>query len=333
MIRPARPLAVLFGLVTVGAWCLPLPGATAATVTQTASVRPSVEAWFHAQPTCALPAGCAPTAAAGEASPYTAGTMHVGSSVGQETARSYFGFPATARPDDAVIVAATLEVPVHPDGTEGAANSAAAKLVVCPAKEPLLGAEEGSFSSPPAVDCGKAVTARFVPLPTPHLSVNLQPLLPILGETEAFTLLPDPAAADEAGTWHLAYDGAARQGGKPLVLSVTYTVEVLDGRPDTAVPVDNAPTDVVSGLPPVEPAGGGEAFAPRPAPPVVSGLPGGVTAPVTPVLAPTLQGASVDRGFKHREVFLLPLLLLLIPVIGRGLCQPVLVSERAAKRA
>ena len=170
MSRPLRPsepcrrrtVARLIAatLVASSASLVVLPSAYA---DSQSTLTPTAEGWYQPNPSCATPAGCSP-AGPPPSSPYPAGTLHVGLSAGQETARSYLALPFATFTE--MITAGTLTVPLDTAQADGSSSPETAKVQVCLTSATIT-AVEGSFDPPPKVDCAASVPAAYIALPQP----------------------------------------------------------------------------------------------------------------------------------------------------------------------
>lgn len=288
-----------------------LAGSGAASSATATTLRPTAEAWYQPNPTCATPLGCSGVAPP-PVSPYPDATLHVGVSGGQETARSFIAFPL--RSVTGTITAATLTLPLDTKPLSGDTSSATAHLAVCVTHDPIEPVA-GSFGARPGTDCSAAANAKYVPSPQPHFTVDLAPLVDALTAATGFVVLPDSTKITPTEAWRVAFSAHDRSDADaPPAPSLSVTVG--------AAPVDEPAADESVFLPDlnvslVDPLlGTGFAAAPTVVPtpraPSILRVPGTVNAP----------RAIADVHYRYKVVWLLPLLLLaLVPAIVRSLTK------------
>ena len=329
-----RPLSrVLLGLcVTAGVVVAPAAAALAAG-SGTTVVRPSAEAWYRATPSCALPTGCAD---AGQApSPYAADTLHVGVAAGVEEARTYLQLDLSALPAGTKPTGGTLLLPIATGSSDGTRAADTARLQACAVKEPVQDAD-GSFATPPAVDCEAAsAPATFVAAAGDEPAAFTVDLSTLTSAWEssvpgAIVLLP---AADTAppASWHVAFSDRTRtgEGVVPISAAIAYASASLD----------TTGTEVVVAPPPFAPAPTFDAPAPAfdsgtsfAAPPLTADVPlapaPAPQAPPAPMTTSPQQSSvvpvalSVPGAFRYPGVFLLPIVLAVaIAWLGRALTR------------
>lgn len=295
------------------------PAATVlAAATGTLVAQPSAEAWYRTTPACALPpTGCADLSAA--PSPYAPDTLHVGVNAGAEEARTYLQLDLAALPAGTRPTAGTLLLPVAAGAQDGTRAPETAKLRACAVTEAVADVD-GSFTAPPAVDCGAAsVPARFVPAAGADpaaFTVDLAPLAATWSSGAvpgAVALLPAEETAPP-DSWHVAFSDRTRTGAGvvPISASLAFVSSAFD---------------TTSAAPPVVPAPAFEAPVQQPPAfeaPTSFAAPAAVAAPLlpeaaappapAPVAAPAQQVVPVAQsfvqgGFRYPGVFLLPLVL------------------------
>lgn len=310
--------------VVLAAVCVSAPAAFATSDPEV--ITTTFESWYQPDPTCDALGSCVagtplpvsppvgiPT------SPYPEGTLHVAWTGAAETARSYIYFPLFRASGD--IASAVLDIPLDTAAENGAAASELSTVMACLATGILENAA-GSFAPPPEVDCTDAILLTYVEEPTPHLTGDLTPLIDALRSATGIALLPD-AVNSGTDAWRVVFSSHRRPdvGQGPPTLTVTIA-DPIDGEPgeepvveepvvvgnDTGgAPVVHSPP--IGGVAPIQPVA-----QPRPAPEVAQ--------PTQPPSAPAPEAlpVAVDDGQTYPEVFLLPLLLLvLVPFVGRSL--------------
>lgn len=327
-----RTRARILGGVLVPCLVAIWPAAPAA-AQPTTVVTPSVEAWYQPNPSCAQPTGCLGPTAPTEPplSPFPSGTLHVGSSAGEETARSYLALPLAAVLGK--VTAATLEVPLDTAPDSGSQRPESATLQVCPfvgKLEPV----EGSVDSPPRTSCETSVRMSYVALPEPHLYANLTPLLPGLLSDSGIVLLPRPGSSGSASLWRVVFSAHTRESSiatPPAKVSLTLADDGTDSPGD----VESTPPGPPSARAPrVTPATGtGFAPAPRTIPsPEPAPAPQVAADPAT--TAVRLRVRPPVRGYAYPGVWLFPLaLLVLVPLTATALARdltPASPRESAA---
>lgn len=290
--------------------------------TSTTMLTPAVEAWYQPNPTCALPTGCLTTAALPVAppfdiplSPFPAGTLHVASTGGNETARAFIGFPTSTVLDE--VTAASLDVPLDTSATDGSQSPETAKAQVCLVTGALT-KTEGGIGVPPSVSCDRRAPLTYVATPTPHLHADLAPLLEGLLTTDGLALLPDATQAAQTDAWHVVFSSHDRTDAAKTA-PATLTLQLRTGEDEQGV---LPPTDEDVGLPVVPPATG---FTPAPAPatgllPVQPLPPAQAPVAAPPALVP--QTRTAPLGYAYPAVWLLPLaFLLVVPMVANALTK------------
>lgn len=296
------------------------------------TVAPTVEAWYQPDPACGSPVGCVgaaplPVAVPAEVptSPFPAGTLHVGVSGGQETARTYLGVDGAGLGG---LSAATLVVPLDVAPGSGTTSPETAKLQVCLTREPVVAAE-GSLAAPPAADCAAAALVSYVATPAPHLEADLGPLLAGLPRATGLVLLPDATGITPTDAWRVVFSARSRTDAAktpPASLAVVAAEQAVQApstpdagpaQPDAA-PLE-APGLDLPGLLAAEPD---LVAGPLPAVPVTAGAP--VVAGEAPVVQvqPVAFPETIRVGYAYPVVWLLPLVLLVVvPMVARTLTR------------
>lgn len=295
-----------------------LPLAHAAT---TSVLTPTQEAWYQPNPTCGAPSGCvssgslpAQPPAAVPTSPYPAGTMHIGFTAGQETARSYLALPLSGVVD--TITGASLNVPLDTAQASGSQAPETAKLQACLFTGALTPAE-GSTAAPPKAECGASAPVAYVATPTPHLHADLEPLLDGLPTAAGIVLLPDATKAAPSDAWRVVFSARTRtDAAKTAPATVTLT---LADKPVDGGPVDEPVLPPSAEAPPI-----GTGFAPAPTPqlPEQPGAQPEFAPPTTAGSQPVAQPRFVTVGYAYPTVWLLPLaFLVLVPAAAKALTK------------
>lgn len=280
-------------LVTSAVALVGLPSADA-TVEATADNPIGAEAWYQLNPTCGMSLGCAQVPAT---SAYPAGTLHVGFSAGQETARTYLVLEQPELPQGATVTGGTLTIPLDTAVADGSASPDTARLKVCTATGAVT-AVEGSFETPPAVACTLMATTAYVATPTPHLKADLTPLASVLGNKPiSLALLPaDGVAPNDA--WHVVFSSHTRQA--PATVRLTFSAQQKESSDVPAVPADPGP----SGANP-------PALLSAPLPRLTAEPPAQVpvvrVASAQPAVQSTTVRAPRNGGYAYPGVWLLPI--------------------------
>ena len=292
-----------------------------------AKLTATTESWYQPNPSCATPAGCvttdslpvSPPVAPPDlpASPYPAGTMHIGWASSSETARAYLAFPFDSL--TGTLTGAELDVPLDTAPADGDQQSATAKAQVCLATGQLV-ATEGSLSAPPAIDCAKHAELTYVATPTPHLHADLAPLLLGLPTTSGIVLLPDAEKNAETDAWHATFSSHTRTDAAktpPATLTLTLSDEPVVSTPEApAVELPGPTFPVDSGFAP----GPATGFVPPVDVPSVSAPSAPVVQQPQPQTVPTAQTITV--GYAYPVVWLLPLaFLVLVPLATKALTR------------
>lgn len=284
---------------------------------------PAAEAWYQPNPTCATPAGCQDLTALPANSPFPTGTLHVGNVLGQETSRSYLALPLSGVVG--TITAGSLAVPLDVSQNDGSISPSTAKVQVCLATA-AFPAVEGSFDSPPKIDCSTAVPAAYVEKPLPHLQADLSPLATKLSSATGLALLPDATQAGPPDSWHLVFSSHSRTDAAKTP-PATATLSIVEPKADSVdqQPVVSLPNNDTPSLGGIAPAIG-TGFAPVPS--SVEGP--AVTAPVVnapAIPAPVPVGRTITVGYAYPIIWLLPLaFLLLVPLAARALTRDLMPS-------
>ena len=318
-----------------------LPLAAAAT---SVVLTPTVEAWYQTNPSCQSPTGCVttsvlpvpppiPVPTAPSASPYPAGTLHVGVAGGKENARSYLRFPLEQFAGKQV-TGGTLTIPLDTNPRDGSVSPETSKIAVCETSASDFPAAQGSVAAPPTSDCGASVDLKYVAKPTPHLEAALGPLAVDLPNITGLVLLPDATKNAPSAAWQVVFSAHNRAGATktpPAALAVTFEEPAAAvGAPPPAV---GAPSTGGVATTPDLGSGSGIAAAPGTglaAPPPVQ-VP--QTAPeVATVQAPAVAPAAappqftspqfITVGYAYPIVWLLPLgFLILVPLAAKALTK------------
>jgi hypothetical protein len=296
-----------------------VPVAAAAT---SVTLTPTTEAWYQPNPSCAAPPGCVTTGTLPAAppatvptSPYPAGTLHVGLSAGQETARSYLALPFSAL--SGTVQSASLDLPLDTSANDGSSSPETSHVQACLFSGPLAPAD-GSVEVPPTASCARSAGLSYQATPTPHLHADLGPLSPGLLSATGLALLPDATKSAATDSWRVVFSAHTRTDSAktaPAAVAVVVDEPAADG----GVPAD-LPTQPATGIA-VQPAPN-TGFASQPMVP---------TAPLDPGGAPTVAGSNppvagvpvaaprtVTVGYAYPVVWLLPLaLLVVVPMLAR----------------
>jgi len=275
----------------------------------TVTVAPTAEAWYQPNPTCSTPAGCLGVGTVPPASPYPAGTLHIGLAAGAETARSYVALPLVAITGD--ITAAALTVPLDTSPADGALSPESAKVQVCLTSVPLAPVR-GSFDPPPSTDCSAVVPATYVATPAPHLEADLGPLVDRLQSATGVVLLPDASASTPTDSWHVVF--SAHDATDAAITPASVTLKFEDRSTAEAPSPVARPPSPSGGVGPVQPPlNTGFAGAPSTSAGAATAAP-----PVGAVRsAPRLTRAA---AYAYPGVWLLPLVLLvLVPMMVKTL--------------
>ena len=315
-VRVARLIgaAALAGVAVVGF----TPSADADTTT---TIAPTAEAWYQPNPGCSTPAGCVGSGSVPPATPYPSGTLHVGASAGDETARSYLALPLAAT--TGTITAAALDVPLDLAPADGAFSSDSAKVQVCLTSAPIARVR-GSFDQPPSTDCSAAAPATYLPTPQPHLAADLGPLVDRLRSATGLVLLPDATQSTPTESWRVVFVAHDASGAATAPASVMLKLK------DESAAASAGPSAVTvgpssAGLRPVQPALG-TSFAVTP--------PTGTAAAASPKLAAPAGGVrSAPRqiaaaAYAYPGMWLLPLaMLVLVPAMVKAMTADLRRAE------
>lgn len=282
----------------------PLGGALVGTAAADSStqVPDSAEAWYASAPidVCSTPLGCPPTQPP-TASPYPAGSLHVGVAGGQETARSYLQPALMSLPPGATLLSGTMTLHVDTSNTDGSLTPENAKILACLVTAPFADGTAGSTSAPPAVDCTVSDKPTYVAA-TGVLTLDLAPFLqawdggaPQLG----IALVPNKNQVAQTDAWHVTIEGRKQAGAKPVTSTIAYR-EAPAGSLDQSFPSGPVTLPAASPPAPVSLPPTTTSVAPAASPPVV--------APTTP--APLAQRRAAFSGpVTYTAAYLAPLAL------------------------
>jgi hypothetical protein len=305
-------LTAILGLATAG-WCA---AASAVPIGSDFSLAPAAhadilraadksDAWYASSPLSNICLGALSCISIPLPPPtYPTGTLHVGVTLGKETARSYvtlsLGIPAASLAG----ATGTLVLPVAHAVTDRTIDPASASILACLAAGRVRPAA-GATSTPPAVDCSASVHARYDPK-LARFTVNLRPFLRDWAQgvpNYGIALLPDLGSAKLTTLWQVSFDGkGASEGPKVSALLALHSASVT--APTTPSPTPATPL--------------GSPSPPTVAVPTVVPPPAAVTGPGTPAPAPEVAGPApqatdaglVSRVYLNSAVFLVPLALL-----------------------
>jgi hypothetical protein len=263
-----------------------------------ATVSPSRGAWYPSSPVCTLPLGCgsAPTTTA-----YPEGTLHAGATSGQEAARAYLGFSATALSSDVTVTSGQLIVPVDPDAGSNAPDLAALQLCVVPA-----GLANPAPAEAPAVDCTLSSPLTYLAGTPSTFVADLGVFLLRTGGRVnglALAVVPVPPTATNTltDTWHVAFSAAGRKGGSPVVADLRLAPAGAPPQGPVALPPPPGVPLAPVGLPPLQPPA---ALPPVAQAPVAIGPP--------PVQASVVPSSFVVKGHRFGVLWAMPLGLFLL---------------------
>lgn len=161
-------------------------------------VKTDVEAWYH---TSTSGSGLPPITGLPAFNPYEDNTLHAGIKQGSEDSRIYLTFDLSDLSVDAFVESGTLVFAVEPDGSN---ISDDLELQACSVIEPPKKSEQGSFDTPPEVDCTSEVIAKYEEKPLPHFTVDLTDFAASLTAGSGVALLPGKKAVEEQQTWDIS---------------------------------------------------------------------------------------------------------------------------------
>jgi hypothetical protein len=272
-------------------------------------------AWYQPDPLCSTPLGCGviPLPAI---SPYPKGTYHVGTAVGRQIARAFIAVRLGSLATTAH--GGTLTIPLDTATTDGSLDPQTAKVNVCVTYQAVTDVE-GGFDNAPSANCLPAAHATYVAKPTPRLVANLKPLAGKLAGVKGFALVPTGAPT---AAWQIAFKLPTDKAHASQLPTVKLLVgDVARAPKPTATPGHGHQGGALGTGGSSDGLGDGPVVGPEPAlPPAVS-----IVQPPnpTPVIArPTRAGRFVTVGYQYPEIWLLPILmLLLVPFTLRALTR------------
>jgi hypothetical protein len=267
-------------------------------------VADSAEAWY-AIPSGALClpiVGCLPIPLP-LPSTYPAGSLHVGATLGAESARTYI-VPALKNTSRLVATGGTLVLPVDTNPATGTLDFGSARVKACLVTGKLpAGASAAAVTAgtPPAIDCRVSAPASFSRAGG-YFYVDLSRFLTKWRHGTAnrgIALVPNLAGASKAANWQITILGKGSTGATVHSL-LAYSAVATDGSQGQPLPSATPSTGLAEPTPP------GVAFP----------IPGTVTE-VPPVSPPQVAPAATSavylvRSSKYRypAVFIAPLAIL-----------------------
>jgi hypothetical protein len=297
-----------FGFGGVGAAsALPIAGhvRVGAHLIRDSRVGDRAEAWYSTPSgsLCIPLVGCLPLPLPVALPPplsFPAGTLHVGVTLGAESARAYV---VPDLPSDVASLPPTgvLILPVDNSPLAGTLDLGSSRIKACltTGRAPTQPtAKAASAGSPPSVDCTVSTPARY-DAAIKAFRVDLTPFLAKWQHGRAdhgIALLPGLAGASRLAEWQVAFDG--RGSTSPTVYSLLANAG--SGRPPTTpTPTPSSPPSIAA------------------SPPTITvPLPGvsGVEPPVAPpAIAPSAQAEVYlvrPTGFRYPAIFIAPLAIL-----------------------
>lgn len=264
----------------------------------------TAEAWY-APPSgsvCLPLVGCLPLPLPLPLSTYPAGTLHVGETLGVESARAYVvpDLPA----DRAKLPASgTLVLPLDSSQLAGTLDLGSSRIKACLTTGHVpsqASAKSMTTGAPPSVDCTVSSPARY-DASIHAFRVDLAPFLAKWRHgrpDRGIALLPGVAGGAGLADWGVAFDG------KGAASATIYSL-LSKAAPQQTAPTGTPSTGTGNGTP-----------APVTIPPSAVTLPGGttVTAPVAPpAIAPQPQAAVYfvrSTRFRYPAIFIAPLAIL-----------------------
>lgn len=328
--------AAVVALVAIGVW--PSPASAAP---ESITVDSSAEAWYRdAAPAqdeqtvevpeppdpCTLPVGCPAGPVATDppvAAAYPFASLHVEASGGKPTAHAYIAPDLTYLPVGSVPIDGTLTLPVGQQENAGSYRVQDARIVACPAIEPVTDNVYGGVRKAPAYDCELASQKAVYQKKRDTFTVDLGRFLrmwSVATPNYGIALVPDPKLGPEAA-WHVSLNGDETESGKGASANILYRLAPVEAPvPTTPAAPQSAPVQAPvstgvtsSGGPPAV-----QAAEPRAAAP----------APEAAAAAPPPQAAPYalmnNPWYTYRGVVFLPLAFLVaISLCGRSLTRPL----------
>lgn len=318
--RTRRTAQATTVLALAAAFLLP---AAAPAGAASATIGMAVEGWYQGSlipddhPLCVLPCPQIPL----PESSYPEDTLHVGVSGGRETARTYVELDLSSLPLPVTLTRGTVVLPVA-GADAGTTAPELADLVACPVAGFVQPAHGGPPDQAPKVDCSTSTPLTF-DADEQAFTTDLAPLLfgdPTYADLP-LAILASERAQEEAATWRVAFHGKDRdtEDAEPITATVQFLPAESPGgalpttdpagpsnppagpRPDTPAPTPSLQLPPPTAQPPATTHGNDLAAAP----PVVA----------DPAPTPTPQpiaAAPVAAGYAYPQVWLLPLLVLLV---------------------
>jgi hypothetical protein len=298
-----------FGFAGAGvASALPITGghvALGSRVANAGRVGDRAEAWYSAPSgsLCLPLVGCLPLPlplTLPSPLSFPAGTLHVGVTLGSESARSYV---VPSLPVDAANLpsSGTLVLPVDSSPLAGTLDLGSSRIQAClttgraPAQP---AAKAASAGSPPSIDCKVSTPARY-DAAIKAFRVDLTPFLATWrhGRPEhGIALVPGLSGGDRLAEWQVAFDG--KGSTSPTIYSLLANTGA-GGPTATPTPSANTTTPPAASSPPT----------------ITVPLPGvgGVLPPVAPpAIAPPAQAVYLvsPTRFRYPAIFIAPLAIL-----------------------
>lgn len=336
MIRRAF-LLVCIAVVALAPFLSPGASPAAAGEPEEIEAQPSKEAWHNETPACVSFVDCS---ALPPANPYPEDTLHVSSTAGQETARTYLAF-SPPLPFGAVLQEANLVLPIDADPSSGSASPETASLIAC-LTDSTFKPVKGSVEKPPDVDCEVRASALYS-AKRGVFEVDLSRFVERwdTGAQMALALLPAERATTNNETWHVVFPATGEDGGETpppeggeaspqITATFTYTIEETSSDPiGTDFELDTTGTD------PSSTGGFGSSTGPSFSGSVNTGTLDAGTTTTEPVADPT-EALGPDEsqevvafaegfagpGFAYPIVWAVPLVMLIgFAAVGRALTK------------
>jgi hypothetical protein len=301
-----RSVRVAFALGSIALFLGPTSAAASTDSPKTVTARVTAAAWYQPDPLCATPLGCGliPLPAF---SPYPKGTYHVGTALGRQTGRAFIGVTLSTLAQAAR--GGRLSIPLDTNPADGSLAPETANINVCVVYQSVTSVE-GGFAGAPSPNCLPAAHAKYVAKPQAHLVANLGRLGGKLSGVKGFALLP--ADAKPTSAWQVVFKLAPVH--RPHALQPTLTLLVGEKAPTPPVKAHrpDAHHHATSG------AGVPVGPVPEVPPAVTTQQP---TDPA-PLVAPRRAGRYVTTGYQYPQVWLLPLVLIvLVPFTIRAMTR------------
>jgi hypothetical protein len=236
-------------------------------------------------------------------STYPSGTLHVGVTLGKETARSYVTLPIRQPATTLTGATGALVLPIADSVTDRTIEPASASILVC-LTTTRIKSVFGATTNPPAVDCSASAHARY-DAPHHRFTVNLRPFLRDWAQgvpNDGLALLAVTTSAKITTVWQVSFPGRTAPNSSRVAALITLNRSEQTPTSSPAPSSNPSPAPLSMSVPPAVPL-----------PPATETEPGtGGQPPQIAATSPphTANTGFVSRAYLNSSIFLVPLALL-----------------------